>query len=233
MKSSLAILILALALLGIGSDARASTIVVLPTADGSGEDDPVDGVFDSFNTTSNNRPVNRSATGVAQGVHRTAVEFELPTIPGGEVISSVTFQFEGFVQFGDLGPHTTLIHGYAGDGSISLSDFTESNLLGSLSIGVAVVNDPFLETLDVTSFVQGLYTATETHAGLLVQLQDESLPQHGLDLIGTQWPGGGQPPDSTRFPRLIIETVPEPSTALLLASGLGALAVRGRRRSRR
>ena len=229
MRISLTLLVLCPALFLTQPDASASTITVLPAADGSGEDDPVDGVFDSFNTTSNNRPVNRSTTGVAQGVHRSTFEFELPPIPSGEVISTVTFQFEGFIQFGDLGPHTTQIHGYAGDGSISSSDFTESNLLGSLSISVAVANDAFLETIDVTSFVQGLYAATETHAGLLVQLQDEGLPQHGLDLIGTQWPGGGEPPDETRFPRLIIETVPEPSTLLLLATGVAALAVRKQR----
>ena len=223
MRFSLATFILSVALFVIPPDAMALTITVLPAADGFGEDDPIDGVFDLVNTTSNNRPVNHSTAGFNQGVHRSTFEFELPTIPGGEVITSVTFQFEGVVQFGDLGPEITLIHGYAGDGSITVGDFVESNLLGSISISVASANDPFLETLDVTSFIEGLYSSTESHAGLLVQLQNESAPQHGLDLIGTDTP------DPARFPKLIIQTVPEPSTALLLASGLAALALRRRR----
>lgn len=114
-------------------------IVLTPTDIASGEDrGPKDGTFDNFVNPGTPSLVDSGFT-----EFRLATEFHLGTV-AGSILSTV-------LSFDALSPNTPAvieIHGYTGDGTVSLADigFT-ANLLGSVS-GALSTN-----SLDVTAFV--------------------------------------------------------------------------------
>ena len=124
---------------------------------GTGEDKgQQDGVFDAFAFSGSVN--NNGFTSL-----RTAFEFSLSGLPTGSTINSanLTMDLRNFE-----GTRSMQVHGYAGDGTVQLSDFALDGIVGTVSVGP--VGTQRL-TFDVTSFVAGLVASGQTFAGFNVR----------------------------------------------------------------
>jgi hypothetical protein len=137
---------------------------------------PQDGIFDVF-TIPNLGSVNNN--GFAS--FRTAVEFSLADLPTGSTINAaeltvVLSNFEG--------TRSIEVHGYAGDGTVQLSDLALNGLVGTASVD-AGGTQTFV--LDATSFVTDLVANGETFAGFNVREEPANASNFtvmSLELIG-------------------------------------------------
>lgn len=155
------------------------------------------------------------------GEARSMAEFDISpfTVPPGEFISAATFEARitsnnvfGLGVDGET-PSSVAVDGYVGNGIAELSDFQVAD--GNVLYSVATPNPQVGQILsfDVTSFVSALVSANETYVGLT--LRAESF-------------GGLMFEEGAGYPKLTIETIPEPSTLTLLALAGLALLRRGR-----
>lgn len=124
------------------------------SADTASDNGPQDGVFDSF------RPYNfGSVNNNGYTSFRTALEFDISTIPTGSVINSATLSFHAGCWEGE---RDIELHGYDGDGDIQLGDFALDGLVAGTTLnptGVQAI------VFDVQSFVAGLVTNGDSIAG--------------------------------------------------------------------
>lgn len=197
--------------------ASADTIDLKAVAAASAVDDgPQDRVFDSIS------PSEWGGLVADNGwtSYRTAVEFDVSVVPAGSKISRATL----FLAVGWVGePRGIAAHGYAGDGSISLSDFSHDGFVD----GVALTPfGSYWVPFDATSFVESLLSGGQPFAGFNLR-EDPATPSNpGIVFFGLALPGGE--------PRLTIDVesrvVPEPVTLSLFGTGLVGLAFARRRR---
>lgn len=190
----------------------------------TGEDrGPQDGVFDAFASPGAAGVANNGWTSL-----RTAMEFDLSALPANAVIHSATVHMAiGWVE----GTRYLALHGYAGDGAVSLTDFSLNGLVGGWTLNPSSI-PPTLQllTFDASSFVRGLLSSGEAFAGFNLREDPPNKPNYLVLYFETRSP--------YYAPRLSVDytvrPVPEPVPILLLAAGLMALALpRLRRRTSR
>jgi len=118
---------------------------------------PQDGVFDLLISPGDPNFGNVNNNGYTSW--RTALEFDIPTFPTGSIINSATLTLYTGVF---AGPRQVQLHGYVGDGDISLSDFALDGLVDITTLcpigGQTMV-------FDVQSFVAGLVANGDPIAG--------------------------------------------------------------------
>jgi len=175
--------------------------------------------FDGFGDNGPYSTFNDALLGT-EGECRSMAEFDISafTVPPGEYISSATFDMViTAIDIYGLGvngetPESLAVDGYVGNGVAELSDFEAGN--GNLLDTVATPNPQVgqLVSFEVTSYVTELVNAHEQYVGLTVR----------AGTFGGLWVTEGGV-----YPRLTIETIPEPGTLVLLS--LGALALTRRR----
>jgi len=180
--------------------------------------DPFDGIGDNGPYSTFN-----DALLGTEGECRSMAEFDVSpfSVPPGEFISAATFEVRitaidvfGLGVDGET-PDSLAVDGYVGNGIAELSDFQagDGNLLDSVA-----TPDPWVGqvlSFDVTSYVTDLVNAEESFVGLTVRAESFG----GLMM---------EEDDDPAFPRLTIETIPEPGTLALLS--LLGLALPRRRR---
>jgi hypothetical protein len=176
--------------------------------------------YDGINWTA---PILDSVLEVYLGVSstqesRSALEFNInPNAHIGETIVSATLRLYEVLDSGDVG-----VYGYVGNGSLEVLDLSQN-----IASSIVIFTPLFLNNINVTAFVSGLFTNGYQYVGFqLRELFDGSNEVFGSSRIS----GGG-------VPLLIIEyapaPIPEPSTMLLLGSGLVGLIGYGRRRMKK
>jgi len=148
---------------------------------------------------------------------RSALEFNISSVPSGFTIQSATLYLYASLSDANIG-----VYGYIGNGTIELGDFTDI-----LPMTTAFDPGP-VNVIDVTGFVSGLFPSGTNFVGF--QLKELNPPDYN-DFFSSE---AGI--ESLR-PRLEIvyapASVPEPSTMLLLGSGLIGLVGYGRRRMKK
>jgi len=130
-----------LTLNGTATEPTVSTIESPAVATATGTDNgPADGTFDEIVSGSY-----FSWNGYTESRH--AAEFDLTDLPDTLVSATLRMTSQGYPE----GPRFMQLNGYDGDGAITLSDFEQDNLLGSIEI------DPDYEVirLDITDFLLG------------------------------------------------------------------------------
>jgi hypothetical protein len=133
---------------------------------------PRDGVFNSVFGS----PVVQITTppvGDLSSEERTAVEFPLAVLPASATLISValllTPQGNPSGNLGLSASETGEIHGYQGDGAITVADMSPATLVGQI-VG-PTPNGTIAVPID-TPFLQGLLAAGAGHAGLMFKGQD-------------------------------------------------------------
>ncbi len=162
MNIRIAVVFLAGLLLGTAVHASPMTLPPLtPTADGyaSGASwAAIDKIGDILKVDS------ASAAG---GEFRSALEFDITSIPAGmEIISATLILFE---HKNSMPTPTIDVHGYTGDGDIQAGDFAVNNKIAEF-ISDALPDET---RVDVTSFVQGEYAAGNQYAGFQLREVDQ------------------------------------------------------------
>ena len=182
--------------------------------------DPFDGVGDNGPYSTFN-----DALLGTEGECRSMAEFDVSpfSVPPGEFISAATFEVRitaidvfGLGVDGET-PDSLAVDGYVGNGIAELSDFQAGN--GNL-LDLVATPDPWVGqvlSFDVTSYVTDLVEAEESFVGLTVRAETEEIG--GLMM---------EEDDDPAFPKLTIQTIPEPG-ALALLSLLGLALLRRRR----
>ncbi|MGV3485047.1 MAG: DNRLRE domain-containing protein [Planctomycetaceae bacterium] len=159
--------------------AEAAVFVVTPTTDRDALDSPGGGSFE-FLSAENSASLTAQLFSAGGDEYRGALEFDISGVPAGQTIDSATLSL--FARTGrPVGSEPNLqLHGYTGDGTISLADFTQNNLLMEFTS----VGDNTTLNADVTSLIQSLYiggnpfvgfnTRTTTSGGQVVLQAKES-----------------------------------------------------------
>lgn len=166
---------------------------------------PEDGVFDAFVPLNLGSVDNNGYTSF-----RTALEFNLSSVPFGSTVHAATLTLRpGFIE----GTRSLALHGYAGDGTVQLMDFSVDGLVAH-AILTSTTSDALV--LDATGFITGLISRGEGFAGFNLREAPANLLNFGV--IGIDMTG-------STAPRLFIEyvPVPEPSGVCLLGIGLMSL----------
>jgi hypothetical protein len=115
---------------------------------------PQDETFDDF-ATYNFASVNNNG----YTSYRTALEFDLSSIPAGSIINTaVLYAAIGYVG----GTRSIALHGYAGDGVLQLADFTRDGLVDSKTLSGQQDQDV---AFNVQGIIASLVTDGEMYAG--------------------------------------------------------------------
>lgn len=161
---------------------------------GTANDDEPIGVFDRLSG-------NLEAASTGNSIHRALIEFDTSSL-----VDPVSSAWLYLRRASDTNaPNTLEIHGYIGDGVVTLTDALADNLITSL-----ISPDPLASAFigfDVTSFFSG----PVNYSGFMIRMQDETLDH-------------AQGFDDNYIPILNVVSVSEPSTALLLFAGMIGLA---------
>jgi hypothetical protein len=154
----------------------ALSYVSLATATDQG---PQDGVFDAFVPDNLGSVNNNGYTSM-----RTAFEFSLAAIPPDATIDAavLTVALSNFE-----GTRSLQVHGYSGDGTVTLADFARTGLVASFTAGIGTQSFQF----DVTSFIRNLTSTGGSYAGFNVREQ----PANGSNFTVMNLALAGSPPN--------------------------------------
>jgi hypothetical protein len=227
MRAGTALLAMALTLLAGGAAASGASLALAPSDDETGAGSVTDGfplvpdggllavvptlVFDSFE-------------------YRSAIEFDVSGLAGSTVVDAqLRASTSAWGSTGPGGAPLANLFGFLGTGTVTAADMlaTADPLLSSpadLSGDVAITR-----FFDVTSFLEAALAGGAADVGFLfVPVVPDSGPRGYADLLSME---GTLRADVER-PALLVDAVPEPSLAILLALGGAAAAASRRRRSR-
>ena len=161
---------------------------------------------------------------------RTSLEYDISSVLGNSISSANLILYFGNAR--DLSspsfpsPESELL-GYVGDGATTPSDMLSTNLLLRFS------PPPYtFVNLNVTSFVQSLLLAGNQYAGFTFRIKDDYLSGIFSDASFVGEISIGANSDANRTPKLIINTVPEPSSLMLFFVGVGILFLRIKKQTR-
>lgn len=152
---------------------------------------------------------------------RGIIEFELPSLSGP--LTGADLVLPVFSAMGPY-PFTIDVFTYTGDGVLSLSDFNAGSLYTSFAYsGESVV------TLDVTSFIGGLYTSGDDYAGFNFQFAVPST----IALNGPYVSFGSLEHGPAAYLAITptVEPIPAPGAVLLTSIGAGFVGWLRRRRT--
>ena len=140
---------------------------------------------------------------IHQCERRAILEFDISAIPEDAYIKNAILRLGKYSS--SLTTPQTNIYGFIGNGVLDAADVIQTDNLLAAAL-------PDLWTVEVTSFVQNLVDNSDSYAGFLgIETKDYANRNYG-------------------YFRLKVNYIPEPATILLL--GLGAIAIRKRRRQR-
>jgi hypothetical protein len=118
------------------------------------------------------------------------------------------------------GSRQIAFHGYPGDGTASLGDFS---LYGFLDRATLKPSGSYDVSIDATAFLQDLITGGKWFAGFNVREDPPNRSNYTVLFFSTKWPTA---------PRLsvdyVTQEVPEPSVFLLFGAGALALLCAGK-----
>ena len=155
---------------------------------------------------------------------RTSMEFDISSLTANsntKILSLSLVPGGGFT-----GGASLLVHGYTGDGVVSLSDMTVTNpIAGPFTdvIGEPSTYHDDIQSIDVTAYVDSLILAGETYVGFMLMATG---PVPGFPLSGWTQIGSSEYPDVNLRPSL--SEVPIPPALYLFGSGLLGLFRMGR-----
>lgn len=140
----------------------ANSTRINPVVDNQGRDFDVDGTFD-FLDLDGSGVIRVGQDAAPFQEFRSAFEFDISAIPADATIVAATLSLHVSQLFPEL-PDLEL-HGYAGDGTITLSDMTETNLVAGPFTAI-----PEFNVNDVTSHIQDLVNAGSGIAGFMLKM---------------------------------------------------------------
>jgi hypothetical protein len=155
---------------------------------------------------------------------RTSIEYDISSLQS-DSISSATLKLYNIVSkditlSGHHAPSSELL-GYYGNGVVTQSDMIAGNVIQEFF----PEEESFIE-LDVTQFISELINDSSSYAGFTFRIKNDF--QQGIFanvfFAGELSSGSNMNPQWT--PKLIITTVPEPSTLAIFALGIIGLASR-------
>ena len=133
------------------------------------DDGPQDGVFDAFT------PFNfGSVDNNGYSSFRTALEFDVSGIPPGSTIMAATLTLSvNFVE----GTRNIALHGYAGDGTVQLADFSRDDLVDDTTL-----EPPGSQSVvfDVMTFIESRVAGGERFAGFNVREEPANSSNFGV-----------------------------------------------------
>ena len=212
-------------------DAGATTVTITATVSDRGLDVfPWDGIgANVFGNPSVVQITTPAAGTMFASEERTAVEFPLGIIPSGSTIDSVMLRLTPAglnLNLGVSAGEVSEVHGYAGDGSIQAADLMDSIAVASI---VGPTPNGTVTLLLSVGWFQSLVDADNAFAGLMFK----GVPGPTAVVYNFESAFGAIP--LAERPTLIVDyqegsVIPEPGTAVLIATGLALLRRRGRRR---
>ena len=205
-------------LLGVAAPASAATIAVPAVVDGTAFDQGSDGTFESVEIADPNGILSRNLGSTR--TERALLEFAVAPFPG-QTLSAASFSgYINLMQGLEGQPVPVAIVAYPGDGTLTTADATR----GGITVATFNVTDlgAFNVPLDISAAGQLLQPATGGIVGLRVEIPGGSNGGPGIRIDSTEGFFGP--------PRLNLTFVPEPSSAAVVAMGLGALTLGRRRR---
>jgi len=199
-------------------EACLSTMIDLhPIISATIQDGPrADGVFDSVTNAPSDVYVLGGYTGPSNAqfeqTNRAIYEFDLRGISNTLHIDSVRFIF---TRGSASNPGNLFIqgHGYIGNGVAEIADALINNLLDTIHLNSSGAGPfPYRNTLNVTSFTQGLHANGTDYAGFMFRTPNEgsSFEEQGVFMRAS-------------FLRLSTSPVPMPEPSSFLLFGLGLI----------
>jgi len=210
---SCCLLVAVAALAAAGSAKAAVGISLSPVDDAFATDQPNDGVFDLLFPSS---PAN-IVGGSPNAEYRSALEFQLTSIPLNSIINSATITLREVAASGSGGSVGVNVHAYVGNGVVELSDmYVNHQVAGPVIVNLGVPPPPI--QFDVTNAINGFYTSGATFAGFMLRGPPNDF---ALQLGSNDNPNVGSRPTLG----IVYTVVPEPSTLMLLALGAVGLLI--------
>lgn len=131
------------------------------------DDGPQDGIFDQF------APYNYgSVNDNGWTSFRTALEYDLSRFPAGTAIGSASLRFAIGVW---EGPRSLAVHAYAGDGQITLPDFSRDGYAGG---AILPATGTVTAEIDVTDAVRALVASGAAFAGFTLREDPPNAPNY-------------------------------------------------------
>jgi hypothetical protein len=184
---------------------RAAAITLPCAAAATAVDDgPQDGVFDAF------APLNLDSMDYNGWTSfRTALEFDLRGLPPGTIINSASLDAN---LSNPEGTRQIALNGYAGDGTVHLSDFALDGFVGAQTVGPV----PTALSFDVTSFLSDLQSSGAAFAGF--SSREDPANRFNFIVMSLYMGANGGP-------RLTVDytVVPEPVSLVLFGVGAALL----------